>query len=286
MGCPRGTAGASGGGNGTQHQQLEAQQSNFSGQSKKTVAQGQSRATICPPQSATSPQTAGTVALGLPVGSRGGLALLWPSWGCPHPFPAPVPPPPEPPSAPTRVARDQRDKKAIYLTKAGQGQHWTPRGGGGLGDQDTGCAALGPRALGPLLGGLPGVVLPHQANVVLLPELVQLPALGLQLLRQRLDDFADLGVKKVEGGWRVGAKKGQGEAAGRGAWSWEGSGGSQGGLRASQRVQRGAQGTSGVTWGLLEGPQGAQGVVGSQGVFQGGSKVGSEGPGRGSGGAL
>lgn len=71
--------------------------------------------------------------------------------------------------------------------------------GGVLGDQDAGRAPLGP--LGALLGGGPGVVLAQQADVVLLAELRQLPALGLQLLAQRLQDFADLGEEtKRRGG--------------------------------------------------------------------------------------
>lgn len=72
------------------------------------------------------------------------------------------------------------------------------RWGGVLGDQDAGRAPLGP--LGALFGGGPGVVLPQQADVVLLAELRQLPALGLQLLAQRLQDFADLGEETKSGG--------------------------------------------------------------------------------------
>lgn len=70
-----------------------------------------------------------------------------------------------------------------------------------LGDQDPGRAGLGSRPVGVLLGRRFLVILPHHADVVLLPELVQLLALRLQLLGQGLDDFVDLQ------GWKQGGRE-------------------------------------------------------------------------------
>lgn len=108
---------------------------------------------------------------------------------------------------------------------------------------------------------------------MLLPKLVELPALRLQLLRQRLDDFADLGKKKKEGRGR-GRERGQGEADGRGVRS---RGGALGGPKwGSWGGLRGLGGLGGIS-GVLRGSQVRRRCpVGSPGV----SGVGSEGPGR------